>query len=400
MLVNDEGPKSTMVEDFAVLGLDLPGMPGAPGRRALQEAAGQDDYGATKASMSPEDTDEKAQGGEDEAPAAAPKPAPDKAPAGKDMGATNPFLKPSKPKAAVAAAPADDDDDSDNDKMKDAVESILSLTADEVDALDEDALDGVYEILTGLESMTEDESPKFEAALTVLDAFYGQLQEDEGQSLDREALVGVVEAMEHILEDLGILNDTPTHLGKRIVQYESRHKAKGLAIPTGALQKAGKVHEIKARLENAAHFQKGLANCGAPTAQVGRAHPNGAYEQDNSTSTLVQNLAALRDAVTEGSEIQAAAEEMAEGFQSISATATAWYESIAAEVKTGLSEGTVAEDDARIAIGRHLEGIAYDAEAHLAALSEDACDLNNVAANLESIAADLNDVAEVMKSVE
>lgn len=427
---NEEGPMSTMDEDVKLLGIshlfesagDAPMAGSAPAKKApakgatgapsgdaaaprteitpRQEAAGEDDYGATKATP-PKDDGEKKDGEKE----GGDKPNPFAKKDGDDKGGDkdekgdkpNPFAK-------------KDDDGDEDDEMGEALEAILNMSEQDVDGLSEEEADGILHALVAVEDIVENGSPKLEAAYFVLDAFYGQLAEGETDSIDKPTLVGVVEAFEHVLADLGLLDEWKGGMGKAVSRHGIRAMAHGKMPHAASMTHQKKVSEIKVKMGKAHSFKKGLHSFKPPAMKHGK-HGKGGMgygkkHEDEQTGEqapikdLVASLAALKEAVTTGRVVNEASNELIEGFNSIGATATTWYEGIAKEVKAALAEGKADENDARIAIGRHLCGIAEDAAEQAEAISTGQFIAENAENNLRCLAADLDDVVEAMKSVE
>jgi len=344
-----------------------------------QEGAGEQDYGATKATEPPADADK---GGEEK-------------PAGDDESGEKPA-----PPAPPAAPKGDGEDKGDDDEMKESIDAVLNMTEQDVDGLDEDELEGALHVVHALEDIAENPSPKLEAAFAVVDSFYSQLAEGETNTIDRDTLVGVVEAMEHILADFGVLGEMHGFSGA-VMRHAARAKAHGKMGATASMTKQHKVKEMKVKLGKKHAFKKGLESFKPPAMHHGKGH-GAKHEDENSLSAVVGNLTALRDSLKENAQAAESTGELAEGLKAVGETATAWYEAIAKEIKSGLSEGKqVEENDPRVLIGRHLEGIASDAAENLSTI-ESGAKINMEAAesNLRNLAADLNDIAEVMKSVE
>lgn len=394
MLLRDEGPQSSMDEDLKALKLTHLFESAGDKRRAAvaadaanaeaasprtevpvrNEAAGEDDYGATTATPPPP-KDGGAKPGDD-GEDGKDKPEPKKAP--KDSG--------------------DEDGDGDDDDMKEGIEAVLGMSEQDVDGLDEDELDGALAVVHALEDIAESPAPKLDAAFGVIDSFYSQLAEGETTTIDRDTLVGVVESMEHILSDFGLIGEMKG-MGGAIMRHAKRSQAHGKMMPTASMTKQAKVKEMKVKLGKKHAFKKGLASFKPPVLSKGKGTKT--EQADTTIASLVGSLTALRNVVKESANTATTGAELAEGLKAVHETATAWYEAIAKEVKAGLAEGKVDQNDPRIAIGQHLNSIADDAAANLAAI-ESGATINTEAAeyNLRNLAADLDDAAAVMKTVE
>lgn len=418
---NEEGPMSTMDEDVKLLGIshlfesagDAPMAGSAPPKKApakgngngapsgdaaaprteitpRQEAAGEDDYGATKATPPKDDEGGEKPNGDDKEKGEKP----------------NPFAK--KNGDDKGGDDKKGDEDGDEDEMGEALEAIFNMTEKDIDALSEEEADGILHALVAVEDIVENGSPKLEAAYFVLDAFYGQLAEGETDSIDKPTLVGVVEAFEHVLADLGLLDEWKGGMGKAVSRHGIRAMAHGKMPHATSMTHQKKVSEIKVKMGKAHNFKKGLHAFKPPVMKkggkggmgYGKKHEDEATGEPAPIKDLVASLAALREAVTTGRVVSEASSELLDGFNSIGATATTWYEGIAKEVKAALAEGKADANDARIAIGRHLEGIATDAAMHVEAITSGQFIAENVENNLRALAADLDDVVEAMKSVE
>jgi len=425
MLLRDEGPTSSMQEDLAVLKLehlfehgDAPMAAAAPAKKGKDaapsgdaaaprtevpvraeddaEGDGSGDFGATKATP-PKDDAAGAEGGEKPAK---PNPFAKKDDDDDEGGEEGGDEKPAKPNPF-----AKKDDKGDEDEMGEAIESILSMTEEDIDGLTEEEAAGVIYVLAALEDITENPSPKLEAAFAVLDSFYGQLAEGETSTIDRDALLGVVEAFEYVATDLGILSEMHGGMGKHIARHSARASAHGMMAHPGSMTHQGKVKEIKVKMKKAHAFKKGLKDFKPPAMKHGKHGKGyGKHEDEEQTSTplsdLVTNLNALKNAVTAGKVEQESQSELLDGFKSVHETATTWYEAIANEVKTAISENKTDENDPRIVIGRHLEGIANDAASVGSLVAEGKVTAEQAENDLRNLAADLDDTVEVMRSVE
>ena len=98
--------------------------------------------------------------------------------------------------------------------------------------------------------------------------------------------------------------------------------------------------------------------------------------------------------------LREAATELHEGFTSIQTVATEYFERIAHEVSE--SEDVDPETDPRVAMGRHLEGIAQNAEQIAEQIAEGGAGhtLEDYADDLKALADDLDDAMEVMKEID
>ncbi len=344
----------------------------------------------------------------------------------------------------------------------DAVELIAhyaehhDLSADDVDRfLEDDAFLGDVLMFALIEAKKDDDNDKDEepdddeddedddveesevvgAAFQVIDAFYdriGSLREGDDQP-SYDDLVAVIEAVEHVAEDMagvaGLEESSKRMMGLRALR-KARKKAKRLAKrgkvkkATLKLAKRGKrmiagkevkvgrqeVQALRGMLGHSSarmrkNIRKRIKSAKLHKAVDWKARAKGkvmAADVENNgspLSELVQNLADLRNAVEESQEFETAAEELAEGFGSVSTVATRYYERIAKEIQESKD---VAEDDDRVAMGRYLESIAQDAAKRATAIAEgdNRWSLDQYAQDLEALAHDLDDAMEAMKGIE
>ena len=139
----------------------------------------------------------------------------------------------------------------------------------------------------------------------------------------------------------------------------------------------------------------------AKFGKKGRALASDEEQVGSPITELVDNLSALREAVQSGVQYRDQADELKEGFNSIGETASTWMQDIATEVKKSIAENKEfdAENDPRVQMGRHLNGIAESAALIIAKLDEGEANMEDAAADLQSLSADLNDAAEAMKEI-
>jgi hypothetical protein len=122
--------------------------------------------------------------------------------------------------------------------------------------------------------------------------------------------------------------------------------------------------------------------------------------QGEPVTELEQGLANLRSTVSEADQLEAietASNELIEGLKAVHDASTEWFQKIAEEVK---ESENVTEDDARVAMGRHLEEIAEDCARIAEKLAEGECDIDNAADDLASLGMDLDDALEAMKGID
>jgi hypothetical protein len=285
------------------------------------------------------------------------------------------------------------------------------------------------------EDEDEDGDPKMEAAFEVLDAFYAQLSEGETDDIDHDALVGVIEAYEYITEMPELILEKRRRKkirGKKAVGvsavdvFKQRHKgmkmAKGKMLKqdpkTGKVKKVDKPKGWRQREKKTARVthKAGAMKKRAKSVQKGRRM--GLYNDYGSDNTpieeLVADLNALREAVTEPRTVETETEtydldELREGFESIGTTAWTWMERIAEEVRETLSEDEDPDEDERVQMGRHLEGLSRDAAKYIemiedgtiaGMIDEGETDIEVVEDDLRNLAADLEDAANAMKQID
>jgi histidinol dehydrogenase len=117
-------------------------------------------------------------------------------------------------------------------------------------------------------------------------------------------------------------------------------------------------------------------------------------------SELDAHLDAIRSTVNDSETeamIESISNKLLESLKEVHDAATGFYESIAGEIK---ESEDVEEDDERIAVGRHFEGIARDAFRVAEKIAEGEADLHDAADDLQSLSADLADVLEATKGIE
>jgi hypothetical protein len=399
MIMHDDGPDSSVEEDMKVLGLDkIFGLKFAPEKQITEDEDKEEE----------EDDDERTE-------------------------------VPVRQEAELDEDVLDEDDAF--EAVTDHIAECLIAYAEEQgwdeeqfnEAMDdEETLLGFVETLEFPEAV-EHIDPKMEAAVGILDTFYAQLGLVEVDiskfKPSYDDLVGVIEAYEHItggpaqldevLASQGKVGKKIWRSGKRMkitgaMMRAGRKKAKAEKRMGGALgsglfklvQKKGRFVKARKsaqerRVQKRLHM-RGRGKRKRHSAQTSRMSD---VEIDQPLSELVQNLNDLRDAVRESGtdtdnvdEAVSAAEELLSGYQSIHETATTWYEGIAKEVAE--DEG-VAEDDARIAVGRYLEGLADNALAIGAMIAEgdERWTLDDYAEDLEKLAADLDKAMTAMKEI-
>ena len=308
-----------------------------------------------------------------------------------------------------AKSEAEDDEDEDEDEDE-----------DDADEQDED------EEFSALDDLC-DEDEKLDAAIDVIGAFYSTLSEGEGETVDRDALVGVVEAYEYIAETTGLLDEAAkrfhikagkkVHVTKGMKKVRRMEKSaaghsstamKRFKITASGKRVAKTGAERKAERKAARALSAGKAHRGAGKAHAAKSARKAARLQHNDEemvgspiTELVDNLNALKEAVQSNGGYRAQADELKEGFNSIGETASTWMESIAEEVKKTVAEGEEFDPDSdpRVQMGRHLDGIAESAAAIINKIDEGEANMEDAAADLQSLSADLNDAAEAMKEI-
>lgn len=381
MLLNDDsGPKTTFQEDLSALG--------------IAHLFEDDASGAPPTQTVPPKPAEK--NGDDE-----------DADKSDDEGEKKPMPKaPPAPAPAPAAESEDSEDDSDDEDEDDGE-----------DMDEETAFDALC-----------NEDARLDAAIDVLDAFYNQLAESEGDDFEREHLVGVIEAFEALTEATGLLDEARIRKGRRAAASKrmmskragrKAHRGGAEMKRERSLRKAGTSGKIAVRggerirgrearnlkaISQAQNMFKGhsLKLPGGKNATAMKPIKSSVEEQGSSLTELVDNLTALKESVVSQVDYRRQAEELRDGFNAIGETAASWMTAIAEEVKKSVAEDKDfnADADPRVQIGRHLESIASDAAQVIAMLESGDADLSKVEQDLQSLSDDLHDVAEVMKSVE
>lgn len=334
--------------------------------------------------------------------------------------------KPAKPAAKPAKAQEAEDEDEDeivgeeDEGEEDEGEEDADSDEDEGEEDEDEEDDSAEEDVDPDFEATVNEDEKLVAAIDVLGAFYDKLDEDEGESFDSDTLAAVIEAYEYVADSFGLLDEM------RRFRIKGGKKTR---ITRGARKKAMKGHkggvermkytasgkkvrkssdEIRAqkraarKLAMGAASRKGGAMHRARSMRKSKRLASDETHEGTPLSELVQNLGALKEAVQGKVDYRKSAEELKEGFNSIGETASTWMESIATEVKQAKTEEQDfdPENDPRVQMGRHLDGIAESAALIIQALDAGEADLQEAATDLESLAADLNDAAEVMKTIE
>ena len=433
----DNGPMTTMDEDLEFLGMGGDASPLAEDRRrpahgrlhegemppALKKA-----MDAKKGSSSDDDDDDDDDSGE--------KP--------------NPFAKKEdRTEVPVREEGCDDDEDEEDDEDEDDAEESEDfdgefITEDEDPEVFNEAMEllAQYFIDEGYDIASMDkavglviEMPNYDeralAALDVIESFedtVANLQEGDTQP-SYDELVGVIEAYEAATGGAEGLTEVMATMGAKVGSKVWRGGSKVRITAKGArlgVKKAKKQHSMgldkpgmskfKLVQTKTGGFKKVKKSSGEKRAQRklgkrGKAKrmrhaaqtraknaKNGPMESTN-VSELVANLQALKNSVDESADWDTAAEELIEGFGSLHSVATDYFERIAKEVA---ESEDVAEDDARVAMGRHLEAISIDAAKRAAALreGEDQWSLEQFAEDLQALAADLDDAMEAMGGIE
>jgi hypothetical protein len=314
------------------------------------------------------------------------------------------------PRQDIPVRSEDEDEDEDDDEIDEDIADIDENSDDDIDEEedeDDDEDDDEDEDIDEDEDEDEDEDdPQMEAAWDVIEAFQQQLQQvqegDDDARPSYDDLVGVVEAYEYIAEG----KKKKKKQSNRIMTASGRLKSK-----TGAQRRAGKrgakflgkgkqmrgTGAIHAKKSNklAMHtgrmkHVKGGKKVAVTLGMKKTARMSDMDQSGDPIEELSSNLADLREAVT-------AESTLVEGLRSIHDIAVAFYERIANELQ---EDEEIDEDDARIALGRHLESIAEDARSVATLIAEDTADLDDAADDLQALAADLDDAMEAMKGIE
>ncbi len=401
MILGDHGPQSTITEDLTALGMEHL-LEGHGGKKKKKGGYGKD-------KMSDDD-------------------------------------EPASPRQPIPVRQEDDDEDDDEideDEFEiDEDNDEIDLDEDEVEALrdalieyaqEQDYDQEQYEEMLENESFIsefatvffedededEDEDdgeddPKQEAAWGVVESFQQKLiSVQEGNEDARpgyDDLVGVIEAYEYITE---------VRFGKRggkqakgMKRARKRGKAKRMGKKRAMAAKQGK-HFIKGQKQTTTQVKKALRQSIKGSTgrfkksqreklkHIGDIQAGDEEAGGTPISELVDNLNALREAVrapTEENE-DSSGETLVEGLKAIHDTAVMFYERIASELREDEDE-EVDESDGRVAVGRHLEKIAEDANDVACGIVEGTSDLDDAAGDLQNLAADLNDVMEAMKAIE
>lgn len=314
------------------------------------------------------------------------------------------------------------------------VEYLVDLDENDLEDIDEETLAELHAVLeTDLLDRAhaafaeDDELSRYNAALNVVDSFYEEIDQlkegDEQPTYDD--LVGVIEAYEALAEETGLLTERfrgamkaklkrgkrkmmRTGRGKRLKRALGRARKRGKFVVGGQMMtRAQKMKELRKQLKGAkGRYAKSIRQKIKATRGGGKRN-GGNYagpraessEQDNSLGELVKNLSDLKSTVESSADQASAAEELIEGFSSISSVAKQYYERIADEVS---EDKDVGEDDPRVAMGRYLESICNDATERASALAdgEDRWSIDQFAEDLQALAADLDDAMEAMKEID
>lgn len=334
------------------------------------------------------------------------------------------------------------------DEIDEEFETITDMIADWIvenapDATEEEVVEqlegGVIEADDEGEDEDEDEEdkdkdetdPKTEAACAIISAFYTQLQEvteDEESKPSYDDLVGVIEAMEHVIGEDAIQEVMAVgggaRAGKKIWRHGKKTKVTTGMIRAGkkkakaAVRFAGKMASGMFKMVQKAPGRFTMKRKSAGEKRGGRKlgrHTRGEakrkrhakqtqrsdvdQEQFGSPITeLVQNLNDLREAV-QGDD--SAADELVEGLRAIFETSTTFYERVAEELNNddSISEEEKLEDPRR-AMGLHLESIANDSAAVAQRIAEGESDISDAADDLKALASDLDEAMEAMKGIE
>jgi hypothetical protein len=267
--------------------------------------------------------------------------------------------------------------------------------------------------------------PKSEAAELIIRTFYEQLDnvsEDDDSRPDYDELVGVIEAYEYVTEQTGLLQEirfgkkaSAAGRGKKRAMKKGKwkrmkrfvakahkmgkHFVGGVKMTTGALRR----HLMKAKKGAHGRFKRSLQQklMGLKNSTVGRRPKHAGVEpQGQPISELEQNIEDLKQTVAEGAvdeAIEIASAELIEGLKAVYDASSEWFTKIAEEVK---EDKDLSEDDARVAMGRHLEQIAEDAARIAQLIDEGEADIEDAADDLASLGADLDDALEAMKGID
>ena len=277
--------------------------------------------------------------------------------------------------------------------------------------------------------------PKTEAAHSVLGMFYAHMEQiTESEEVEEDSLpsydnlVGVIESYEHVHDDL--LEDVEEILeaedleeakkgfrrlkaklklgrrkfmkqagGKKLKRVQKRMHDRGMHLVGGKKMRAGAYkRHLRMKLKGASgKYARSIRS----KIKSSKNSTIGAGVEDNGTplSELVSNLNSLRDQVNEQDDVTTAGDELLEGLKSIYDVATSYFTRIAEEVQ---ESEDVAEDDARVVVGRHLEKIAEDARRVAEGLVEGNGEftLDDYADDLTALAADLDESMEAMKAID
>jgi hypothetical protein len=307
----------------------------------------------------------------------------------------------------------DDDDDADIEEDEDADD--VDIEEDE----DSDDDEGVSEDETVDEDENSDD-PKLESAFEVVNSFRAQMSEldeddSEFEGFEEDEIMGVLQAYDYIVEAL--LGEARAKRGKkrtreqRIAGRKRGKKLKKFKKKAQRERKKGK--KKRGKIKVGGKWIKKTSKKGkretakrqkrAELAAKGQAGRFGIEFSDVKTdgsaiSELVSDLADLRSALVESTQPETTFEELLEGFTSVHDTATAIYEKIAAEVTE--AEDVDPDEDERVQIGRHFEGIANDAAAIIEAIKNEEADIAEASEDLAKIAADLHEAMEAMKEID
>lgn len=195
-------------------------------------------------------------------------------------------------------------------------------------------------------------------------------------------------------------------LQRKRQRREKRAHAKGRRIMGGqAVTQSQAIKKVRQSLSNAksALFKRAQRKKLKQMRSAGKPSLGSDVEIDENSALaeLDAHLDAIRDTVSESereSMVESVSNKLLEGLKEIHDAATGYYESIAQEINE--DEYEVDEDDARVAIGRHFEGIAQDAYAVAEQIAEGQADLHDAADDMQALAADLADALEATKGID
>ena len=177
----------------------------------------------------------------------------------------------------------------------------------------------------------------------------------------------------------------------KVGAQEVRALRKGLKGQSARLRKITRQKMKRAKTHNAADLKM--------WAKGKKMASDVEIESASSLAELDAHLSELRSVVSpRNAVVESVSNKLLDGLKGIYDKATSYYEAVATEIKE--SEERVADDDSRVAIGRHFESIANDAYSVAELIAEGEVDLHDAADDMQALAADLEDALEATKKID